>query len=176
MSRVSLLVALVPFLAAAPLTAQTELGLDAGVVIVDYDGGGNNLTTIAFPRQNVRFGFWMSELTTLELQTSLVRQSQGGNAVTQFGLEGAARYRLGEWDWDASVPFLRGGVGLTHRSVSDVDSDTQLHITLGGGVDFPLTDPLAFRLEGRYEHRFESDRMVAANVFAILVGLTVVLD
>lgn len=165
--------ALIPLLAAGPAVAQTELGVDGGIIVEDRDGPADNLTTVALPVQQVRFAFWSSETVAVEFQTSLVRQASGGDSATQLGVEGGLRYRLGEWDGETLVPFLRGGAGLIYRNFQE--SDMQLAIALGGGADVPLTEPLALRLEGRFERRFESDFVAASNRFAALIGLTVTL-
>ena len=154
------------------VAAQVEFGIDGGFEIESFAEVDDNLTTFALPSDMFRLGFWASETVGVEFRTSLARQAQGDASATLLGLGAALRARLSAMDWDRAAPFLRGGAGLTYRDFDE--SDTQFYVTGGVGVDIPVAEPVAFRLEARYQRHFESDDMRASHTFAALIGLTVV--
>lgn len=47
------------------------------------------------------------------------------------------------------LPFVSGGLGITHMSPEVGDSEVRFSLSLGAGLKVPITDHINFRLEGR---------------------------
>jgi hypothetical protein len=155
------------------LAAQFEFGVDGGLEIESFSEGDDNLTTIVLPSDMFRFAFGVSEAVAVEFRAAVGRQSSGGDAATVFRMSPALRYGFKPRTWEGAVPFLRVGGGLTYFSCCD-SSETQPFLVGGGGFDIPVSEPVSFRIEGRFKRSFETDDSVASNAFALLLGLTAV--
>ncbi len=58
-------------------------------------------------------------------------------------------------------PFVSGGIGITHLSPEQGDSETRFSMSLGGGVKVPLSERISFRFEGRgFATLFDSDSTI----------------
>jgi hypothetical protein len=76
--------------------------------------------------------------------------------------------------WPADILWLKGGLGIAHRQISDAfatyDDETALGLVLAAGVEVLQVGTMALDLQFRFGHGFYSD--AGLNNYAFLVGLS----
>ena len=171
-------------LGAAPLAAQPartvpiELGVDAAISTDDV----TDATEISIPLQRLRAGFFLSPRISLEPTLAYNRASADDGSANAFdGALGLLAHVVGSPTGHirTSSLFVRPFAGLSRLSFDIDDPDggtnesvTQANAGVGLGVKLPVGDRLAWRLEGIYTRRFESDEFPSSNAFALTLGLS----
>ncbi|MDX2481230.1 MAG: outer membrane beta-barrel protein [Desulfuromusa sp.] len=56
--------------------------------------------------------------------------------------------RYGE-AWKGVIPYVAAGIGVTHFSPEQGDSETKFSFSIGGGIMAPITEHISLRFEGR---------------------------
>jgi len=156
--------------AAEPADRKAEIGLGlAGVVVTSV--GGDSVFAVGAPASSaVHATLFVSPRLALEPQLAFTFASSDGDSVHALVLAGQVDYFLG--DRNTKSPFLFGR-GLLQRVG---DSDVSYTSTgVGGGVGYriPIGDRAVFRLEGRYDHLFESDSRSSADQFSAIFAIGV---
>jgi len=91
---------------------------------------------------DTNYDFLFSRQNT-ELKSSTVTESL---RIDYYHLGGTIFY-----DYDKLHPFVSGGLGATHISPANdaFSSETKFSLSVGGGLEFPLTQNVGLRLEAR---------------------------
>jgi hypothetical protein len=160
--------------------SRIEIGMDAGLeyIMPGDDGFGDSpsYTIIGIPAQWVRAGFFVSDVLSIEPTLGLARISGDDQSMTSLRMSVAGAYRFATRD-GGTIPFVRGILGLDRQSAGsdgDSESDSQVRVGAGGGLEIPAGERLFFRLSGEFHHSFEGDFLASANRIAVLAGLTVI--
>jgi hypothetical protein len=90
--------------------------------------------------------FYSRQRTELQPAALFGSSSQFPVDVHYLHIGGETLYPRGDY-----VPFLVGGLGVTHMDPQPggFDAETRLSLSLGGGLQKPLTENLGLRLETR---------------------------
>jgi hypothetical protein len=170
------------------LSAQVEIGLDAGLSITNPDDDDDNLVTFAIPGTApsssflqggaVRLGFPFAERFVFEPLVSFTRFDIDDEAYTQLTLIPGVVALFGEPD--AVRFYLRGEFLFAY--VSDFDEESGVQVGFGGaaGLRKPLGDAAFLRLEGGFDKVNENDDADAPELFGykhfrVLVGLSAII-
>jgi opacity protein-like surface antigen len=143
-------IALAPGIAHAEPFSGEYLGVQAGAVILEKDRTrltGASSDTSTEPTASLVFGY-RTPITerspiVLGIEGELGAVSDKINA--RFGVSGIAGYRIG----DSALAY--GRVGYASMSDLDPGSGSDEALSLGGGIEFSLTDRLNLRADYRYE-------------------------
>jgi opacity protein-like surface antigen len=150
LASAALVLAALPQVASAEPFSGEYLGLQAGVVMLDLDritlaGPVNDSATE--PTGSLIFGYRtpISERSpiVLGIEGELGAVSEDINA--RFGVSGIAGFKIGK------SALAYGRVGYVSLSDLDPQSNSDEALSLGGGVEFNLTDRLNLRADYRYE-------------------------
>lgn len=170
----------VTLLSALPLaaTAQNaiEVGTDAGIRLSLPDRG-DNVTSIFAPGGWVRVGFPVSSSLGVEPVASFRYNSDDDTSVTAFELSPYLVYNFSDPRGDSPFVKLGAGVSFTDVDTPTVDAGTtQFGIGGGVGTRFGISDAFSMRIEGGFNHWFESDDAPSFNLLQLLVGFSVFVD
>ncbi|MGH7657323.1 MAG: hypothetical protein ACREL6_03745, partial [Gemmatimonadales bacterium] len=155
-------------LAAAPVSAQTELGVDLGFF---YDTGDPSVMVISIPTAELRAGFYTSDRIEIEPRISLQYvKFENSDAATSFDGVLGLLYHLST-DRSAARWYLRPFAGI-NRISSGGNGETQFQLGGGVGVKIPAGERLAWRVEGNFNHAFESDNLGSSDVVGLLFGIS----
>lgn len=153
---------------AAAQKRPIEFGVDAGV---QFDLKSPKTTVVSFPVQTARVGFFVSDRLSIEPALSFNYFKPEGDDGTTI-MQGRLSV-LYHFSADLNKPgfFIQPLVGLRHIGGGG-SSNTQFDA--GGGIGFkaPVGSHMAFRLQGLYNHGFETDTVAASDVVSILVGIS----
>lgn len=142
--------AVMPGVAQAEPFSGEYLGVQAGAVILEKDRtrfAGPSSESTTEPTASLIFGY-RTPITerspiVLGIEGELGGVSDKINA--RFGVSGIAGYRIG----DSALAY--GRVGYTSLSNLDPGSGSDEALSLGGGLEFNLSDRLNLRADYRYE-------------------------
>jgi hypothetical protein len=170
----------VTLLIALPLAAAAqdaiEVGTDAGFQLT-LPETGDNVTSIFAPGSWVRIGFPITPTLGIEPVANFSYSSTDDASVTRFGVFPYLVYNFSEPRGDS--PFLKIGAGISFTDVDTnvADSGTTI-FGIGGavGTRFGISDAFSMRIEGGFDHWFESDEAVGFNLLKLLVGFSVFVD
>lgn len=159
---------------AGPLSAQgrpIELGLDAGF---SADLKEPKYSSIEFPIQQLRVGFFVSDMLEIEPALSFNWIKFSGEDATTLvsGTLGV----LFHFSADASGTrvYVRPLAGISHVAPGgNLNSTTAYAAGAGLGVKVPIPSAahFEFRLEGGYVHGFKND-VPASDIVQLLVGFS----
>ena len=151
-----------------------EIGVDGGFQFTLPEDGENS-TSIFLPAGWLRVGFFVSDRVELESLLGFSHFSMEDYSSTQFQLMPYLAYHFKSYDEGGPLPYVRVGAGLAFEDYSgeSVDAgETRFGVGVGLGVKFPMTDRLRFRVEGAFDHWFETDDYQGFNLIQILVGFS----
>ena len=161
--------------AAAPVSAQTEVGFDMALQVTDFASSEDfvdldNRTTLTFPAPHVRVAMFVTPQVAVEPRVGFTYSSSGGSSVSTTQVVVSGYYHFPRINAGRTA-FVRAGAGASVLGGSAV-SDTQMLMEAGVGIKLPSRDRLLFRLEGFLGRAFESDRSRAATRLGASVGVS----
>jgi hypothetical protein len=161
------------------VSAQVEVGLDAGFMLRSIDDADDNLTAVAVPSttgfvpmvSGARIGFPAGQTVVVESIVNFGYQSSGDESVTIFGLIPGVNVLLGE------RLYVRGEAGLSYISFGEDDSETQYLLGGGLGLRNMLGEGALLRLEAGVDRVFENEDDFAPGSwdFRALIGLSAII-
>jgi hypothetical protein len=155
----SLVLALALLIAPALVSAQVEVGLDAGFNIAmisepdGFTGNIDNVNTFDLPSQAVRVAFSAGDMLLIESMVGFDWFKQGDSSDNTLLIMPGLNYLLGEQF------YVRGEVGLYRYSESDgTDDFSYTQFGFGGavGLRMPLGDAALFRVEAGLDRWLEA--------------------
>jgi len=171
----SLVLSLVLLVAPALVSAQVEIGLDAGLSYVSYDSPSgfdvDSDTYIDLPSSYVRVAFPAGETLLVETALGFSRSSSGGDSYSTLLVLPGVNLLLGEQF------YVRGEAGLW-RGSGGGDSATQYAFGGGGGLRMPLGDAALFRVEAGVDKWLENqdDGLLGSWEIRGVVGISAVVN
>jgi len=144
-----------------------EIGTDA--IVQTSIGSAPSVTMVAIPAAYMRLGFYPSSLVSLEPRVGLISAIGGGSKSTIYAASLSMLLHLSQ-SRTGIGPYLRPFAGMT-GTAGDV-SATQANAGVGLGVNLPITNSLATRLEANYAHAFSSNDFDSANAIGASIGLS----
>lgn len=151
-----------------------EIGIDASFVRVSYEGVGggqsNDVTSLSIPDQNIRVGFFLSDLVSLETSLSHEYASYDGRSASDFGFGVGLQYHLNPPI--AATSFFLGVDGGVAISDAQDDSDTRFGVGAQAGFKIKTGERFAVRLAAFFVRAFESDQRLAANGVGVSAGVS----
>lgn len=154
---------------------RVELGVDAALnhVSYDLDPGSASNTFFDFPAQEIRAGFELTPLISLEPTLGIHSVSgDGGMSMINFDI-GVPISLSGPINPTAQQFFVRPLVGFRHESLTGEHSDTQTALGAGLGMRVHVTGRLAARFEARYVHGLqEGDFIKSTNELGLFAGVS----
>jgi hypothetical protein len=154
----TLVLALGLLVAPTLVSAQVEIGLDAGLAISSFSnpegftGDIDGVTTFGLPGQWARVAFAAGESILVESLVGFEFLSEGDYSENTILLMPGINYLVGEQF------YVRGEVGLIRFSESDTgfsESLTQYGFGGAAGMRIPLGDAALFRLEAGVDRWLE---------------------
>jgi hypothetical protein len=152
---------------------KAELGV--GIVGVSvYSQEGETVTTLGAPNgsffapASVYASFFVTPRLALEPQLGVVYVSGGDSSFHIATFAGQVDYFFKGRERPSPYVFGRGSL-IT--AGGEGDSDTSSSFGGGLGYRFPVGGRALLRLEGRFDHRLESDFDSGANIFSVAVSL-----
>ena len=177
MRRLLSLAALSILALSAPASAQRsggysaspspEIGMDAGIT---FSLGTPSRTTIEIPLQQIRMGFFVSPVLSIEPTLGLVSLSGNGPSTTFYNFGVGALYHFSP-SRTANQFYVRPFVNLVGDSGGGTSSSTAL-FGVGGGLKIPLRDRIASRFEANFAHIGDLNGVLAHNEIGLLAGLS----
>lgn len=152
------------------------LGADMGLSLYHPQGGGDNVTVVAFPSNiaeylpSIRIGATAGASREHEVyaKAGFVSESSGGHTFHIVALTG--NYQMAFSPGRAASPYLTAGGGLVSGGGGGSTSTSGL-VGGGAGVRFRVAEGHgALHLEGRFDHVGESDGISPFGVVSFLFG------
>lgn len=156
--------------AAAPASAQVEIGMDASFSSTSFDDIDQSATQVNFPEQSIRAGFFVSPSMSVEPSLGFSVLDVGDESITALA---AGVDLLFHFSPDVSAPQLFVAVGPEVMRV-DLGDEGESQFGLGGdfGVKLPVARQLAVRLAAFYTRFFETEALFGSNQFGVSAGLS----
>jgi hypothetical protein len=175
MRRVLSFAALSILAVSAPLSAQRsrsvttenpspEIGFDAAITFGLGNGGG---TLIDIPAQQVRLGFFVSPVISIEPTLGLHSESGGGTTITLYTVGAGLLYHFSP-SRAANQFYIRPFIDVVGFSAGG-NSDSNAQFGVGGGLKIPLRDRIATRLEANFAHVTGNN---GTDMLGLLAGLS----
>jgi hypothetical protein len=157
----------------ALVSAQVEIGLDAGFSLESIDDVDDNVTSFGLPTSYARVGFPAGEMIVVETVLGFDWASVGDQSASELALVPGVNVLLGEQF------YVRGEAGLMRSSFdpgTGSESTTQYLFGGGAGVRIPLGDAALFRAEAAVDRWLENsdDFIPASTQFRIGVGVSAI--
>lgn len=172
MKRVFVL-ALALLFAPAVVSAQVEIGLDAGFNINKVDDADDTGFNFDIPTMGARVGFMAGESAVVETMLAFDYGKLGDVSGTDLLLVPGLNYLVGEQF------YVRGEAGLSYSKFDDgttSTSSTQYLFGAGAGIRQTLGDAALLRLEAGIDRLLENtdDAIPASWNFRLVVGVSAV--
>lgn len=143
-----------------------ELGIDGGI---SFGLDDPNVTLVALPVQDFRFGYFLSETVELEPRFNLNSIHGGGERLTTYQLELGVLF-IPKGDRVGKGLYLRPFLGVAGVNTSIGGNDNSGYGGAGVGLKFPFADRrLAFRTEANYTRGFSNG---GSNQIGLVFGLS----
>lgn len=171
----SLVLTLALLVAPALVSAQAEVGLDAGFTISSIQDVNDNVNSFALPGQWARVGFSAGETLMVESLIGFDWSSQGDYSSSTLLLMPGLNLLFAE------KFYVRGEAGLLRLSVSDTGFDaSSTQYGFGGAVGLRnmLGDAAVLRLEAGVDRWLENtdDGVPARTDIRIGAGISAVIN
>jgi hypothetical protein len=151
-----------------------ELGFDAALG-AQLSGGANKTTAFQAPIQQIRAGFFMSPVMTIEpvfrLTTGNVSGPNGGS-FTDYGIGAGLLWHLSE-NRTVNQVYLRPFLGVNGSSCSGCTSTSAFSFGAGVGIKLPMANRFATRLEANLEQTQAHNAVPSRSTLNLLAGLSV---
>lgn len=172
MKRVFVL-ALALLFAPAVVSAQVEIGLDAGLNINKVDDANDTGFGFHVPTMGARVGFMAGESAVVETILSFGYDKLGDNSSTSIDLIPGLNFLVGEQF------YVRGEAGLSYAKFDNGTtsaSATQYLFGAGAGIRQTLGDAALLRLEAGIDRLLENtdDGIPASWNFRVVVGVSAI--
>jgi hypothetical protein len=155
----------------ALVSAQLEVGVDAGLSFESIDDFDDSAFDIDIPTSGIRLGFAAGETLIVETLLDFGYGSFGDLSATSLALVPGVNFLLGEQF------YVRGEAGLLYSSFDDGTSDdsaTQYLFGGAAGLRNEINDNVIFRLEGGVDRLLENeDEFIPASwVIRVVAGIS----
>jgi hypothetical protein len=150
----------------ASANPSPEIGVDAGLQSTLDDP---KTTSFQIPIQNIRMGFYVSPVISLEPSLRFNYSKFADVSVTTYGVGLGLLYHFSP-SRTANQMYVRPFIGLDGIS-GEGSSDSALSFGAGFGVKVPLRDRFATRFEANLAH--SSNDGASQNAIGLLAGLSV---
>ena len=176
MRRVLSLAALSILVLSAPASAQrsgsmaspsSEFGMDAGMV---FGLNSPSTTEIAIPISQIRWGFFLSPVLSIEPWLGLNSFSGGGFSGTSYRLGAGLLYHFAP-SRARNQFYVRPFLGVDGQS-GDFGSGSSAVFGIGGGLKIPLRDRIATRFEADFAHVGGQNGLPDRDAIGLLAGLS----
>jgi hypothetical protein len=151
-----------------------ELGFDAALG-AQLSGGANKTTAFQAPIQQIRAGFFMSPVWSVEPVLSLTTgnvSGPGGGSFTDYGIGAGLLWHLSE-NRMANQVYLRPFLGFSGSSCSGCTSTSALSFGGGVGIKMPMANRFATRLEANLAQTQAHNGVPTRSALNIMAGLSV---
>lgn len=150
-----------------------ELGLDAGLG-TQLSGGANRTTAFQAPIQQLRAGFFLSPVLSIEPIVSLTTGSvsgPGGGSFTDYGIGAGLLWHFSP-SRAANQLYVRPFMGVKGASCSGCTSSSAFNFGGGFGIKIPTANRFATRLEANLSQS-QGNGQPSESSLGILFGLSV---
>ncbi len=144
-----------------------EIGMDAGLI---FGLSTPSTTTFQLPLQQIRMGFFLSPVMSIEPTVGFTSLSGGGFSGTDYNLGAGLLYHFSP-SRAANQFYVRPFLGINGQS-GDLGSGSTVQFGVGGGLKMPLRDRIATRFEALFAHQGGQNGAPGQDAIGLLAGLS----
>ena len=144
-----------------------EIGMDAGLI---FGLSTPSTTTFQLPLQQIRMGFFLSPVLSIEPTVGFTSFSGGGFSGTDYNIGAGLLYHFSP-SRAANQFYVRPFLGINGSS-GDLGSGSTVAFGVGGGLKMPLRDRIATRFEATFAHQGGQNGGPAQDALGLLAGLS----
>ena len=145
-----------------------EIGMDAGI---SFGLGTPSTTVISIPVQQIRMGFFVSPVLSIEPSLGLTSFSGGGGgSFTVYNIGAGVLYHFSR-SRAANQFYARPFLNLVGASGGGTSTSTTV-FGIGGGLKVPLRDRIATRFEANFARQSARTGVPAESLIGLLAGLS----
>lgn len=144
-----------------------EIGMDAGLTFLLTTP---SQTVFSVPLQQVRMGFFVSPVLSIEPVVGFTSVSGGGVSGTDYMLGAGLLYHFSP-SRAANQFYVRPFLSVNGSS-GDLGSGSSVAFGVGGGIKMPLHDRIATRFEANFAHDGGRNGGGSSDAIGLLAGLS----
>ena len=146
---------------------SAEIGMDAGI---RFNMTTPSSTVIQIPAQQIRMGFYVSPVMSIEPTVGLTSVSGNGVSGTMYSVGAGLLYHFSP-SRAANQFYIRPFLGIDGTS-GDFGSGSTVSFGVGGGIKMPIQDRLASRFEANFAHAGGRNGGQGTDAIGLLAGLS----